>query len=138
MNKGEAYNLRRAIVKGAESLPVETAVQVPVLYDRWTVGEVFELENGKVPFIIRRYNGVLYKLVQVHTTQSDWTPDIAPALWKKYIPEDVIADWVQPTGAHDAYNIGDKVRFNGKVYESLINANVYSPTEYPQGWKEVV
>lgn len=46
-----------------------------------------------------------------------------------------IAEWVQPTGAYDAYNIGDKVLFNGSTYESLINANVWSPTAYPQGWK---
>lgn len=137
MNKGEAYNLRKAIVKGAESLPVETAVQVPELYDRWIEGEVFELIEGQVPFIIRRYNDVLYKLIQVHTTQSDWTPDLVPALWTEYTPDGVIAEWVQPTGAHDAYNIGDKVRFNSKVYESIINANVWSPTAYPHGWKLV-
>jgi hypothetical protein len=46
--------------------------------------------------------------------------------------------WVQPTGAHDAYNTGDRVTFEGKVYESLINANTYSPTAYPAGWQEVV
>lgn len=48
-----------------------------------------------------------------------------------------IPDFVQPTGAHDAYKKGDKVKFNGKIYESLIDSNVYSPTAYPAGWKEV-
>ena len=44
------------------------------------------------------------------------------------------AEFVQPTGAHDAYKVGDKVTFNGKVYQSNISANVYSPTAYPAGW----
>ena len=52
-------------------------------------------------------------------------------------PAETIPDFVQPTGAHDAYNIGDKVKFEGKIYESLINGNTYSPTAYPLGWKEV-
>lgn len=50
----------------------------------------------------------------------------------------MIPDFVQPTGAHDAYKIGDQVMFEGKVWESLIDANVWSPTAYPQGWKEVI
>ena len=127
MNKGEAYNLRKAIVKGAESLPVETAVQVPELYDRWVVGEVFELEEGQVPFVIRRYNDVLYKLVQVHTTQSDWTPDLVPALWTEYTPEGVIAEWKQPTGAQDDYELGYKVTHNGFTWESTVSDNVWEP-----------
>ena len=52
-------------------------------------------------------------------------------------PEPEIPDWVQPTGAHDAYNIGDRVRYQGKVYESTINGNVWSPDVYPAGWKEI-
>ena len=52
-------------------------------------------------------------------------------------PTDNIKDFVQPTGAHDTYAKGDKVRFNGKVYESLIDNNAYSPSAYPAGWKEI-
>ena len=44
-------------------------------------------------------------------------------------------EFVQPTGAHDAYQIGDRVLYNGKVYESTIANNAYSPDAYPQGWK---
>lgn len=53
---------------------------------------------------------------------------------------EVIPVWVQPTGAHDAYQIGDKVHYPGEsdpVYESLINGNVWSPDAYPAGWKQV-
>jgi len=127
MNKGKAYILRDAIVKGADSLPVETAITVPELYKKWIEGEIFELVEGQVPFIIRRYNNVLYKLIQVHTTQADWTPDVAPALWKLYTPDDVIAEWVQPTGVHDAYALGSKVTHNSKTWESTVDNNVWEP-----------
>ena len=52
-------------------------------------------------------------------------------------PAETIPDFVQPTGAQDAYKKGDKVKFEGKVYESLIDANTYSPSAYPAGWKEI-
>lgn len=135
MNKGKAYILRDAIVKGADSLPVETAIEVPELYQKWIEGEVFELVEGKVPFIVRRHNNILYKLIQVHTTQSDWTPDVVPALWELWTPEGVIAEWIQPTGAQDAYALGVKVKHNGKTWESTVDANVWEPGVY--GWVEI-
>ena len=131
MKRQEAIKIRQAIEQGAKSLPVETALEVPNLFKKWTVGEAVALND------IRQYNGILYKVLQAHTTQADWTPDITPALWKVVQPEGVIPDFVQPTGAHEAYNIGDKVKFNGNTYESLINANTYSPADYPAGWKKL-
>lgn len=80
----------------------------------------------------------LYRCCQAHKTQADWTPDKTPALWVRFHEvEEGPQPWVQPTGAHDAYNKGDRVLYNGKVYESLIDANVWSPSAYPQGWKEI-
>lgn len=52
-------------------------------------------------------------------------------------PAETIPEFVQPTGAHDAYKKGDKVKFEGKIYQSLIDNNAYSPSEYPAGWKEI-
>lgn len=83
-----------------------------------------------------QYNEELYKCVQAHTTQADWTPDKTPALWVKISLEEY-PQWIQPTGSADAYNIGDKVTFEDKHYESLINGNVWSPTAYAQGWQIV-
>ena len=80
-----------------------------------------------------KYQDNLYEVIQAHTTQ--WTPDTVPALFNKVIPKGVIPEWVQPTGGHDAYKIGDTVTFNGKTYESVINSNTWSPTDYPAGWK---
>ena len=82
------------------------------------------------------YNGKLYKVIQAHTVQSDWTPDAAVSLFVEVSVEE-IPEWKQPTGAQDAYNTGDKVKFNGKTWESLIDANVWSPADYPAGWKEI-
>lgn len=88
------------------------------------------------------HTGCIYRLLQAHTSQADWLPEQTPALYAKAIhtstdPITEIPTWTQPTGAHDAYGIGDKVRFEGKIYESLIAANTYSPMDYPQAWKEI-
>lgn len=79
----------------------------------------------------------LYRCLQAHKTQADWEPQNTPALWLSVSPSGTIPEFVQPTGSHDAYNIGDQVLFEGVVYESTINANVWSPTAYPAGWKVV-
>lgn len=73
---------------------------------------------------------------------TSYSPTDLASAWKKDgeeepAPSPSIPEFVQPTGAHDAYNKGDKVSFNGKIYESLIDANVYSPSAYPLGWQEV-
>ena len=82
-------------------------------------------------------NGVLYKVLQTHTSAEEWTPDIATSLYTKVItgeiPED-IPDWEQPTGSN-AYMTGDKVRFEGNIYISLVDNNVWSPATYPAGWE---
>lgn len=52
-------------------------------------------------------------------------------------PAETYPEWVQPTGAHDAYNTGDRVTYNGKVYESTRDGNVWSPDGYPAGWTEI-
>ena len=85
------------------------------------------------------YNDKFYKVLQDHTSQSDWTPDTASSLFVEISDPNIeYPEFVQPTGAHDAYAKGDKVTFEGKHYISLIEANVYSPTAYPAGWQEVV
>lgn len=91
----------------------------------WIVGE-----NVAVGFL-RKYNGVAYRAIQKHTTQSDWTPDVATALWIVAPTQGATGydEWIQPTGAHDAYNIGDIVEHNGHVWKSKVNGNVWEPQE---------
>jgi len=77
----------------------------------------------------------LYKCVQAHTTQSDWRPKDTPALWVEVAPDGVIPVWVQPQGAHDAYQIDDLVHFptaEDAVYRNTVANNVYAPDVY--GW----
>lgn len=81
------------------------------------------------------YIGNLYKVNQEHVSQISWTPSSTPALYTQIVPAGVIAEWKQPIGSTDAYKKGDKVLFNGLTYESLIDANVWSPNAYPAGWK---
>jgi hypothetical protein len=122
---------RRAVATDVDAMTPEDAEALAGIFEPWAAGEAVTIG------MIRESGGMLWKCLQAHTTQSDWQPQDVPALWLRVAAPEEILDWVQPAGAHDAYNIGDKVRFNGKVYESLINANVWSPTGYPQGWKVV-
>jgi len=122
---------RRAVATDVDAMTPEDAAALAGIFEPWAVGDAVTIG------MIREHGGMLWKCLQAHTTQSDWQPQDVPALWLRVAAPEEILDWVQPTGAHDAYNIGDKVRFNGAVYESLINANVWSPTGYPQGWKVV-
>ena len=118
----------------AETLSDAQALQVPMLFDEFD-GNGVAYEVGKRIM----FEGVLYKVIQAHTSQADWTPTNAPSLFAKVINETIdgsIPEFEQPDSTNP-YMKGDKVIFNGKVYESLIDNNVYSPEAYPAGWKEV-
>ena len=118
----------------AETLSDAQALQVPMLFDEFD-GNGVAYEVGKRIM----FEGILYKVIQAHTSQADWTPVAAPSLFAKVINETIdgsIPEFEQP-GSTNPYMKGDKVIFNGKVYESLIDNNVYSPEAYPAGWKEI-
>ena len=124
-----ARELRPYIEKAATNLTDEDALQAVELFPQWATGHAYAVDERL------QYKNVLYRVVQAHTSQADWTPDITPALFV-VVSLDEWPEFVQPTGAHDAYKKGDKVTFNGKHYISLIDANVYSPAAYPAGWQE--
>ena len=118
----------------AETLSDAQALQVPMLFDEFN-GNGVAYEVGKRIM----FEGVLYKVIQAHTSQAEWTPTAAPSLFAKVINETVdgsIPEFEQPDSTNP-YMKGDRVLFNGKVYESLIDNNVYSPEAYPAGWKEI-
>lgn len=114
-----------------DSLSPDEITGLVDLYPVWAVGAAYAIGD------LIAYEGTLYQVIQAHTSQADWTPDAVPALFVSKTPAGVIPDWVQPTGAHDAYNIGDKVIFEGRVYRSLIDGNTWSPAIYPAGWEAV-
>ena len=120
MTRGKAKQLRQLIERLAVTLEDETALTGVELFPMWAIGRAYAVGDRV------QYGGTLYKCVQAHTTQADWTPDITPALWV-VVSIDEYPEWVQPTGAHDAYNIGDKVTYKGNHYVCDINGNVYAP-----------
>ena len=123
-----AQKVRNAMDAAGAQLYDAAALDAMAIYPAWEIGAAYAVNDR------RRYGANLYKCVQAHTSQADWTPDATPALWVKVSVEEW-PEFVQPTGAHDAYNAGDKVTYNGKRYVSLIDANVYSPDDYPAGWE---
>lgn len=117
---------------------------VPALFSffRENSDDLEWIPNEKVEAGWKRiYNGKTYEAIKEHQTQSDWTPEATlNVLWKEIQTGTDYPVWVQPTGAHDAYQTGDRVHFPtiaDPVYESTIDANVWSPTEYPQGWRQL-
>ena len=136
MNKIQAFEqMRKVLQMFAASLDDEKALEVATIYDPWVVGKSYTIGE----FLTHGVNSVgdpqLYKVVQAHTSQADWTPDATLSLFVAIgLDEDGYPIWSQPTGAHDAYNKGDIVDFNGVLYQSLIDGNVYSPETYSAGW----
>lgn len=121
-------NATRKLIR-VDELSEEELLDMIDLYDNYQVGKSYKADD------IFQYEGKLYKVIQEHASQEDWIPPELPALYLSMMPENVMSEWVQPTGSHDAYNIGDKVIYEGQVYECIIDGNTWSPTDYPQGWK---
>ena len=115
-----------AKVKAEELTDAEVA-DAADLFPDWVSG--IAVSVGEV----YRWDGTLVEVVQAHTTQADWTPDVVPALFK--VHRTAVSEWVQPTGAQDAYQTGEQVTHNGSTWQSTIDANVWEPGVY--GWSEV-
>lgn len=125
----KARQLRPLIEKAAVSLTDTDALEAVELFPAWAAG--IEVTAGER----LRYGSDLYRVEQSHTTQAEWTPDITPALYTKVAEPGEIPVWRQPTGAQDAYMMGDKVHYpdkDGPVYVSTVDDNVWVPGVY--GW----
>ena len=125
----KAEEIRKAINKFAENQTDETLIDNKAAFALWS-GNGLEVKAGEIYL----FNDELYRVVQDHTTQNDWTPDITPALYTKISVEE-FPQWVQPTGAHDAYKKGDKVTYDNKHWISTADNNVWQPGGY--GWDEI-
>ena len=119
------------------NLSDEQALQVPLMFPKWQEGKEYVVGDRVL------YLGTLYKVLQAHTSQAGWEPDITPSLFAKnlIIKDDSgeqvdIPEFEQPDSTNP-YMKGDKVKFEGKVYQSLIDNNVWSPSAYPEGWEQV-
>ena len=122
--------VKRMLASSAEGLTDEEALQVAALYPTWASRLGEQVAAGERLW----YDGKLYRVVQQHTAQDDWTPDKTPALFTEVSIEEW-PDFVQPTGAQDAYNKGDKVTYEGRHYVSISDGNVWAPDAFPAGWE---
>lgn len=128
----KARALRSTIESLSQSLSDEQALESVELFPNWK-NSIDYTTGTKV-----RYDGILYKVLQNHTSQADWTPPAAPSLFARILipDENVIPVWEQPDSTN-AYMTGDRVHYpteNDPVYESTIDNNVWSPVDYPAGW----
>ena len=126
-----AQKLRPYIQKAAISLNDQDALQAKELYPIWSGDGIQYQKDARV-----RYNEVLYKVLQAHTSQEAWTPQAASSLFAKVLipDENVIPEWQQPDSTNP-YQVGDKVSHNGKIWQNTIANNVWQPGVY--GWNQV-
>lgn len=132
-----AEQFRRALQMYAQTLTEEQAIEVASIYPSWEPNRKYKI--GDIISYGTNSTGdpQLYKVVQEHTSQADWIPGVGTeSLYDAFgLDESGYPVWSQPTGAHDAYNKGDIVNYNGTLYVSLINGNTWSPDAYPAGWQ---
>ena len=138
MTREQAVQLRQLLELQVDGMDDAVIINFPAFVEKWS-GEGVSYEVGKRV----EYNGVVYKVLQAHTSQATWNPADVPSLFAKVINEqDEQGEWPvweQPDSTN-SYSVGDKVWYpdrDGKLYECLIDGNVWSPVDYPAGWKEV-
>lgn len=130
ITKAHARKLRKAIEKTAVTLTDSEAFDVAELFPMWKTDTAYQTGDRV------QYDGKLYKCLQGHTSQADWTPDTAVSLWVEVAdPAIEFPPWKQPQGAHDAYMSGDKCSHNEKHWISEADNNIWEPGVY--GWREV-
>ena len=130
MTRAKAKQLRQLIERIAVTLDDETALTGVELFPMWAIGRSYVIGDRV------QYGGALYKCVQAHTSQDDWTPDAAPSLFAKVLipDETIVPEWEQPDSTNP-YMKDDKVMHNGKTWVSDIDNNVWEPGVY--GWTEL-
>lgn len=129
MTRAKAKQLRKLIEHLAITLDDETALTGVELFPMWGIDIDYTVDDRV------QHEGTIYKCVQAHTSQENWTPDATPALWVIVTVEEW-PEWVQPAGSHDAYAKGSKVTHNGEKWISSYDANIWEPGVY--GWTKEV
>lgn len=128
MTRSEAEAMRAQIECSVTDASDEEALTEVWMFPAWQTDTSYAA-NERI-----RYDDTLYRCVQAHTSQSNWTPNATPALWTA-VSLDEWPEWVQPSGASDAYMLGDKVSHAGKHWVSMVDYNTWEPGVY--GWEEV-
>ena len=128
MTREKLTAIINALIRLRDAATDEAALEAVDIYPEWRTDTAYSVDERIA------YNGLLYRCVQAHTSQAEWSPDLTPALWARVSVEEW-PEWVQPTGAQDAYMAGDKVSHNGKHWVSAVDNNAWEPGVY--GWTEV-
>ena len=138
-NVAAAEQTRKALQLFCQTLDDDKALEVATVFPAYAVGRAYAVGDMFSYGENSTGDPQLYKVVQAHTSQADWTPNETPALYTAIglTPADYPI-WNRPSGAHDAYGKGDIVSYKEKLYKSLIDGNTYSPDEYPAGWEEYI
>ena len=142
MNKIQAaLELRKALQIFLATLDTDTnleaILEVPSVFPAYEIGKAYKTKEVFSYGVNNVGDPQLYQVLQDHTSAEEWTPDTATSLYKAIgMTSEGYPEWVQPLGASDAYNTGDIVSYNGKLYKSTIDANVWAPDVYPAGWTE--
>ena len=130
-----AEQFRKAVQKFVANLDDEEALEVAGVFPTYQIGKTYKSNELFVYGVNAVGDPQLYRVVQEHTSQEDWVPDATAYLYSPIgLNESGYPVRSRPTGAHDAYNYGDVVDYNGSLYMSVIDGNTYSPDEYPAGW----
>lgn len=130
--------MNRAIQLLAMTLSEDVALEIPYVFDSWESGKTYNTSDYFTYGVNSVGDPQLYRVVQGHTSQKDWAPDKTPSLYSPIgLDDSGYPVWAQPTGAQDSYNKGDIVNYNGILYKSLIDGNVWSPDTYSAGWEQL-
>ena len=122
--------MRKLLEGQTDAMTDEEILNYTDYVEKWKSGKAYSVGKRL------EYNGTIYKILQDHTSQDDWTPDVSPSLFAKVLIPDasVIPEWEQPDSTNP-YSKGDKVTHNGKTWVSDIDNNVWEPGVY--GWSEM-
>ena len=125
--------MRRMQMLAEMAAPDEVITALPLdTYDTWAPGVAY------IAGQVVAWNAQLYRCIQGHTSQAEWQPTVA-ALWRalgvSIENPTAVPEWVQPSGGHDAYNTGDRVRYQDGVWRSVVDANIYPPGVVAGQWE---
>lgn len=130
----QQYNRFMQMSVQSANLPDDQAMEVADLYPEWVAMKAYAVDEIVKYGVNADGETQLYKVIQAHTSQEDWKPDVTASLYKAIgFTDDGVSIWTQPLGSHDAYMKGDIVSFEDQLWISTVDNNVWQPGVY--GWE---
>lgn len=130
----QQYNRFMQMSVQSANLPDDQAMEVADLYPEWVAMKAYAVDEIVKYGVNADGETQLYKVIQAHTSQEDWKPDVTTSLYKAIgFTDDGVSIWTQPLGATDAYMTGDVVSYEDQLWISTVDNNVWQPGVY--GWE---